>query len=1137
MTDQKSLFRGPLLKIRPINIQVGGGVMQASEMGTAILQDKREKRITLQSVLYVPGLGANLLSCRKLCRFGLQGSFTEDKLLFKDQSGKVVIQAPEFRGVYIVDSVSSSINEFSYYSSEPIPSQAQAFEAQEEMIIDQDLQIPSEKEIKSQEEYKLWHRRFSHLGPGKIASLHKLTTLEKPIQVFKEHQCEICSVTKMRNKFGKTSTRKNDVLQLVSIDICGPFGPGHSGETQFLVIVDNFSRKTWIYGLKTRNQAPQILSQWKREAELESDAKLKAIRLDNAPELIQITDQWKRDYGVQSQPTVAYMSTQNGIAERANQTIENGMRAMLKDSGLPNEFWLEAAETDVYLRNLASNGPTIDDVQVSPDEAFTGVKPSIDHIRVWGCKVYSYMNPQSLPQDGRRDKLMDRARAGVFLGYVKGTTKQWKIWAPDMRKVIKSNSLEFFENEQGSSIDLRIQIKTTPNSAPIRKNVGRPPNKQPSDEPEVAQKESVQQQEEQPQETEVPTEPPKPRKFVSHVEIQVPKRKREEEDDDDSEQPEAKLQRSFLAQMLQILQGKDNPQEQAWITLGHNLYGKDDKSCQLTTFPIIEQGHASSQLGKPQIEIPTSYQKAIDDPTWGHLWKEAIDKEIVNLAANSTWEISTAPRGSNIITSRWVFAVKYNTDGSIDKFKARLVARGFSQKYGIDFDQTFAPTLRHDTLRMFMALCAIHDLELHQVDVNNAFTESFLKEEIYMAPPPGVPTAPGQVLKVLRSLYGLKQAARDWNQNCITTLQKIGFIQSDADPCLLIHPERKIIILVYVDDIPIGAPSMEQVNWFKSQFSKAFKIKDLGETKKILGVHVTRDRQTKTLRLDQTHYVHDIMSKYGMEKDKAQPVKIPLNGYESIQPSGPNDLRTDQREYQQIIGSLLYLAILTRPDIAFAIGRLSQHLSDPSEHHMKALKGLMRYVRSTADLGITYGAGINDQLVGYSDSDFAMDKTDRKSVLGNVFMLAGGPISWMSKKQKSVATSTMDAEYMAMCSCAKQAQHLAHLLRYMGFEEHVGPNPFQPSVVEDFKFAYGSPVHLKGDNQAAISLVQDAHTHDRSKHIDVAYHYVRDLNRRKKIKVDFLGTADMIADGLTKPLQASLFQRFKVLLGLTKPDL
>jgi hypothetical protein len=485
-----------------------------------------------------------------------------------------------------------------------------------------------------------------------------------------------------------------------------------------------------------------------------------------------------------------------------------------------------------------------------------------------------------------------------------------------------------------------------------------------------------------------------------------------------------------------------------------------------------------------------------------------------------------------LVTSKWVFNTKFNTDRSLEKLKARLVARGFSQKFGIDYEHTFAPTLRHDTLRVFIAICAILDLECHGLDVNNAFTESFLKEVIFMTPPPGVDLPKGQCLKINRSLYGLKQAARDWNEKCVLELQKMGFVQSDADPCLLTHPERGIILLVYVDDILLGSRELSSIKWFKDEFAKVFKIKDLGEVQKILGVHVTRDRANRTITLDQGHYVRDILTTYQIEQDKARKMDVPINGYDSLRPAEPSDTRADQKGYQTLIGKLLYLSILTRPDISFALGRLSQYLSDPAEFHMSALKRVLKYLRSTIDYGITFGGKNPEGLIGYSDSDFASDRTDRLSVLGNVFMLGNGPISWISKKQKSVATSTMDAEYMAMCAASKQSQWLALVLREMGAADLVGQHDFKPTVKEKTKFMIGSPVLIRGDNQAALGLVRDAQISERSKHIDVAYHYQRDLMKKDRLKVEFVRTADMVADGMTKPLAKVSFTRFLALLRM-----
>ena len=261
------------------------------------------------------------------------------------------------------------------------------------------------------------------------------------------------------------------------------------------------------------------------------------------------------------------------------------------------------------------------------------------------------------------------------------------------------------------------------------------------------------------------------------------------------------------------------------------------------------------------------------------------------------------------------------------------MAKGFSQIYGIDYEDTFAPTIRYDTLRTFLAIVAMENLECHQLDINNAFTESFLKEVIYMAAPPGVKVAPGRVLRILRSLYGLKQAARDWNERCVVELIKLGFVQSLADPYLFTHTEKDVILILYIDDIPFAARTIEGINWFKKAFAKVFKIKDLGEIKKILNVQITRNRKKRTLRLNQSYYLGEIFIKLGIQTDKHKPTEIPLNKYDALRPAGPNDQRIDPREYQHIIGKLMYAMIHTRPDIAFALSRLSQFLADPAEHH------------------------------------------------------------------------------------------------------------------------------------------------------------------------------------------------------------
>lgn len=424
-----------------------------------------------------------------------------------------------------------------------------------------------------------------------------------------------------------------------------------------------------------------------------------------------------------------------------------------------------------------------------------------------------------------------------------------------------------------------------------------------------------------------------------------------------------------------------------------------------------------------------------------------------------------------------------------------------------------------DTLRLFLARVAKEDLECSHYDIKNAFTESHLKEEIYLSPPVGVPVRKGYALQALKSLYGLKQAARDWNLLCRNHLINWGFVPSLADPCLFTHKERQIELLVYVDDIAAAAKTKRALDWFFKKLSSRFKSKNLGEIEKILGMRVKRDRSSRTMFLDQEQYLRSVLDRFGMTSESSRSKKIPSADYKSLRPASIDDKRINVTEYQQGIGSLMFAMVLTRPDISFILGKLSQFMVDPAEHHGHALKELLRYLRSTVTQKLRYGPGDpHDHFLIYSDADWASDKSDRKSVSGSLAMFYGGPISWSSKKQRSVATSSCEAEYIALSSSAKQGQWIAQILRDLGCPQYIRENTHT--------------VHLLGDNQGAIALVKNPHLHERSKHIDICYHHIRDLVQKGNLEVSYISTRDMVADGLTKPLQRINFEKFKLQLGV-----
>lgn len=439
-----------------------------------------------------------------------------------------------------------------------------------------------------------------------------------------------------------------------------------------------------------------------------------------------------------------------------------------------------------------------------------------------------------------------------------------------------------------------------------------------------------------------------------------------------------------------------------------------------------------------------------------------------------------------------------------------------------DFTETFAPTVRMDTLRIFLATVAKRNLECSQFDIKNAFTESHLKEDIFLAPPQGVVVSKGKVLKAMRSLYGLKQAGRDWNLLLKDFLiNKCGFTQSLADPCLFINNIRKLYLLVYVDDIAAASDNIKQIDWFYRALSARFHAKNLGEIGKLLGVRITRDRKNKTIYLDQEQYLDKVLCQFGVSKAKHKAKTIPAADYKNLQPAIDGDQKFDVTLYQQMIGSLMYAMTLTRPDIAFVLGYLARYMSNPAIHHGHAMKELMRYIRSTIQQKLRYGPSNEDHdehFVIYTDADWANDKVDRKSVSGGVGMFYGGPFCWMSKKQRSVAKSSCESEYIAQSMYAMQGQWTAQIFRDLHMPEYIGIDQ--------------KCVDMRGDNQSAIALAKNPHLHERSKHIDVCYHYIRDLDEKGMLKIKYISTSEMPADGLTKPLARVAFERFKGYLGV-----
>ena len=845
------------------------------------------------------------------------------------------------------------------------------------------------------------------------------------------------------------------------------------------------------------------------------------VRIDNATELRALLKEWLTTDGIREETTVPYSSFQNGPAERSIQTTEHDFRAMLKDQGLPLDFWDEAAVTGAYVRNRIMNGPTAGEKTFSPYEAFYGQAPIIDHFRRFGCQAIGYVDPKSLPiQDKRNPKQVDKGRLGIFMGYVNETTKQWRLYAPDLGHTITVSTIDFLESKRGGDLDLRIRgarPQGTPSDPIDRNPIGRP------------------------KETLKCVELP-PKEKLNNFEIRIPVKTNSTESKPGGNLHPTVNQNLHPEQLQSVTlnesekgqiptdQGLKRPASLSEEELNTRQTKKlkaflakivKIKPTRVSEIDAIEMGYAAAILKEGDVEInvpiPKSYRAAINDPVYGPKWRTAIQEELKGLGVNGTWKEEIPPKGVNLVSTRWVFTVKVKADGTLDRYKARLVARGFSQIYGIDYFETFALTARIDTLRIFLAVAAAKDWELIHLDIKNAFTESHLKEQIYLSPPQGVEVKDGYALRVLRSLYGLKQSARDWNCLCRDYLLKLGFKQSLAEPCLFTEPVHKIHLLIYVDDILCVTENTKDSDWVYSQLLKRFKTKNLGQVTMFLGIRIVQNRKSREIYLDQIQYLEGVLNKFGMNNAKFKRRGTPMRNYEGLKPIQPDKECHDPTEYQQVVGSLMYAMVYTRPDIAFALGKLSQHMQKPSETHWNYLKALMRYLRSALNLRLRFGRG-NSRLEVYTDADWAGQKTDRKSTSGGVAMLFGGPVYWQSKVQRSVATSSTESEYMAMSINAKTTQWLAQVLRDLEYPELIGDN--------------GKTVQMLADNQGAIALAKNPHLHERSRHIDISYHYIRDLVKQEKVKVKYIPTVEMTADGFTKPLERVAFEKFKDQLGM-----
>jgi transposase InsO family protein len=507
------------------------------------------------------------------------------------------------------------------------------------------------------------------------------------------------------------------------------------------------------------------------------------------------------------------------------------------------------------------------------------------------------------------------------------------------------------------------------------------------------------------------------------------------------------------------------------------------------------------------IQDPTTYQEAMKSKD-AEEWKQAIQEELQSIEHCGTWELVELPKGRNTVSSKWVFKTKTNEDGNIERRKARLVARGFTQKYGIDYFDVFAPVARGVTVRMLLSAAGRKKFIVKQFDVKTAFLNGTLEEEIFMEPPEGLNTE-GKVCLLKKSLYGLKQAARVWNKTMHNALTKQGLLQDETDNCLYTYNSEEVTIylLTHVDDFLAATNCTETLDKIMTEVNKDFEVKCIGEAQEYLGINIRKDKEGNYM-ISQSKLINEIIKEMGLEDGKES--RHPMDtGYFKL---GGKELPTNQK-YRKVVGMLMYVATNSRPDISACVSILSQRVIKPRDVDYNELKRICKYLKGTSKHQLKLSEeSSKGTIIGYTDSDWAEDTRDRKSITGWCIQMNGGTISWSCKKQTMVALSSAEAEFMAMTEAAKELAWIQRVGKCFGIKEET--------------------IKLKTDSQSALAMVENQKFSGRTKHIDLRYHYIKDISEKGRIKLEYHPTATNIADMMTKPLGANRIRQLRESAGI-----
>ncbi|CAL1377952.1 unnamed protein product [Linum trigynum] len=960
---------------------------------------------------------------------------------------------------------------------------------------------------------ELWHSRLGHPSKSK---LHLLEDTLGCSFIHNNEPCRSCLRAKQtRDVFETSSIKTTSCFELIHVDIWGSYKTtSMSGAHYFLTVVDDFSRAVWVFLLRFKSDAARHLLYFCNLVRTQFGKQVRKIQADNGPEFSsQLLTDYFEEHGIILQTSCTDTPQQNGVVERKHRHLLDTARALRFHANLPLKFWGECVLTAAYLINRM---PLVPIGNRSPFQILFDRLPKYDHLRSYGCLVYARDTHQHL------HKFAARGRAGIFLGYP-SAQRGYRVYDLETRAIYTSRDVKFLEtvfpyrdltNGQSLTPVSVSTLPTEPASAPDY-----------DDEDELVHVPRVaahlQRQDESSAKLAEESDPNPQR-----APPQTPESAGEEGSDTTRLDPLAVSDSSSSSPLPSDPSSSSSPAESPLPrrsdrvrTTSTRLAGYDyqlpgaahSATAQYPlddylTYHRLSVAHHAFVAAVSTVFEPTYYFQAV---RYKH-WREAMQREFDALVANGTWEIVFLPPGKKAIESKWVYKVKFHPDGTVERFKARLVAKGYTQIEGVDFHDTFAPVAKLVTVRCLLAIAVTRGWHIHQLDVNNAFLHGDLEEEVYMQIPQGF-ARPGEtrVCRLRKSIYGLRQASRNWYQKFTQALLELGFVQSRADHALFTYRrgETFVVALIYVDDVILAGTDLNFIGQVKGFLHDRFTIKDLGTLKYFLGIEVAHS--PRGIVLNQRKYVLDILADAGLEA--AKPCSTPIEQQHHLGRS-PSPPAADPAAYRRLVGRLLYLTV-TRPDITYAVNLLSQAMQNPTKAHEDAAIRVLRYLKSAPGRGLFFSASANLTLTAYCDADWGGCPLTRRSTTGYVIMLGASPISWRTKKQTVVARSSAEAEYRSMASTVSEIVWLRWLLQDLGVTA-------------------AGPTTLFCDNQAALHIAANPVFHERTKHVEMDCYFVRERVQSLEIAPAKIATSDQPADLFTKGLSVDQFHHLFVKLGL-----